>query len=162
MRFPREAIASEMLMGLARNLTADIADEEMIKSHGPGQHSATWILGHLARVNDKQLVRLGQQPVCPESWAAFDPGSPPDAAPSSPPAKAELLEKLDTSRKRLLHAMEAAPADLLSQPHGIERIKDAPVKTVGELLSFLATAHFAMHLGQLSTFRRQLGRPALF
>lgn len=161
MRFEREASISNFLMGYCRWLLADIPEEQMSRQPGAEQHSAVWILGHLAITNDHGLASL-ERCVCPPSWAVFNPGGPADAAPSPAPCKLELIDTLDTSRQRLLAAMEQAPADRLAQPHSVSFFRDCPLKTVTDALAFLALGHVAMHLGQLSSWRRQMGRPSLF
>jgi uncharacterized damage-inducible protein DinB len=42
-------------------------------------------------------------------------------------------------------------------PHEVEFLKPTPLKTNRHLLSHLMTTHESMHIGQLSTWRRQMG-----
>ncbi len=161
--FERESRLFGLMITYCRQLTDDLADHQLHERAAPGANSPGWILGHLAVATDYALRLLGHEPQCPESWhRRFGMGSTPPPSASEYPSKAELLGALSRGHELTCAAAAAAPADRLREPHGSELFKRTPVQTVGDLVAHLMTTHIAMHLGQLSFWRRLNGRPPLF
>jgi hypothetical protein len=77
------------------------------------------------------------------------------------PSKAELLTKFDEAHDLLQRAVVAATPEQLAKPSPHPRTKDK-LPTIQDLVGFLLTGHFGVHLGQLTTWRRMIGLPALF
>ncbi len=55
-----------------------------------------------------------------------------------------------------------ADAAKLAIPHRMELFENTPLQTRGDLVAHLLATHPAFHLGQLSTWRRQMGFAPLF
>lgn len=141
---------------------ADIAEEEMAHQPSAGVNPPAWILGHLAVVNDMALGMLGQPTLLPESWAGeFGPGSQPLPQNGAYPSKQELLDALQKGYAALAEVAANVDLDQLSGPHPIAPLLES-LPTQGDLLAHVLTTHPAMHLGHLSNWRRQMGRPPLF
>lgn len=128
-----------------------------------GFHSARWLLSHIATTGDFGLKLLGLPTNCPRTWqVAYAPGSEGVTHPQIRPSKDELLSKITEVYEQLAQGIESASKELLSEPHGLGLLEKTAIETKGQLISHLLTTHFAVHLGQLSAMRRQMGLPHLF
>lgn len=155
--------SSQFQLDYCESLIANIDDERFAFQPLPGVHHPAWIVGHLAVVIDFVPALLGQEKALPDSWRAlFGPGTKEQADRSLYPSKAELWEALVRGHQRAAEVVAAAPTEVLGQPNptGVERL--AGFKTVGELVFALLTSHEAIHLGQLSFWRRCVGLPVIF
>lgn len=155
--------ASQFQLDYCESLIANITDEQFALQPLPGVHHPAWIVGHLAVVIDFVPAMLGQEKALPDTWRALcGPGTKDQADPSLYPSKAELWEALVRGHQRAAEAVAAASPEVLARPNptGVQQL--AGFKTVGELVFALLTSHEAIHLGQLSFWRRCVGLPALF
>lgn len=147
----------------ANGLVKDVPEERMAEQpHGVPNHPA-WVIGHLAATNDFFLkVALGQPTTLPESWGKlFGPGSSPTTDRAIYPAKAELLDALVKTCERLSAALQTVSEEELNQPNPVEKMASR-FPTKGDVLAFIATSHAAMHLGQVSSWRRAAGLGSVF
>jgi hypothetical protein len=143
-----EATLNVFLRQYLKMITNDLDERHLDAIVINGFHSPRWILCHLAIAGDMGLRMLGKDRHCPKTWAvAYGP---------------ELLSKISDIYTELASAVQSAPSELLEQPHSLELLKSSALQTNGHLISHLLTTHFAVHLGQLSTIRRQIGLPHLF
>ena len=151
-------------LGYCKRLLADIADDEMLHQPSPDVNTPAWLLGHLAICTDYALELMGQAKQLPESWGEqFGPQSKPLPDGASWPGKQELWEAHAAGHARVAAATESVQAEILARPNPLpfEFLKKA-LPTAGDLLGHLMTTHEASHLGHLSNWRRQMGRPPLF
>jgi uncharacterized damage-inducible protein DinB len=96
----------------------------------------------------------------PPEWSKlFDHGTKPNPD-AKYPAKATLLAKLEEAHRRLAALLEKVDQATLDQPTPDEQMRKV-VPTIGDALVFLATTHEAIHLGQLSAWRRAQGLPSV-
>jgi hypothetical protein len=157
---PNELLAGGYRMGrqMVHMMTDDLTAEEFRHQPVPGANSAAWIVGHLAVVTRRTAERLGATdlPELTEEFIArFSVTKKPAAPQLDLGEKVELLALLDTCVEKLIAAVQAIPADALTNPPA----NPSPLaKNYGEALLF-GTLHVAMHGGQLSTIRRSLGKP---
>lgn len=143
-------------------LLKDMADDELDVQPHPELHSARWILAHLAIVSDFGAKMIDLPSLCPRAWhEAYGPGSQAGTAATVKPSQAELLAAIDDGYSRICYAIPTVSAEHLNVPHGVALLEGTLLKTRGDLVCNILTTHFAMHLGQLSTNRRLLGRPPL-
>lgn len=148
---------------LLQTLMRDIADADLARQPCPGMNHPAWIVGHLALISDLSLVPHGHTLLTPEAERAlYRSGSEPQPDRSLYPAKSVLVERLAAIHDQMLQTVPRISADFLSQPHGLpmEALKALP--THGHLLSHVLTTHEALHLGQLSAWRRAMGFKPLF
>jgi|694.fasta_scaffold00333_52 hypothetical protein len=158
-----EATLNVFLRQYLKMITNDLDERHLDAIVINGFHSPRWILCHLAIAGDMGLRMLGKDRHCPKTWAvAYGPGSDGSTHPKIAPSKEELLSKISDIYTELASAVQSAPSELLEQPHSLELLKSSALQTNGHLISHLLTTHFAVHLGQLSTIRRQIGLPHLF
>ena len=90
----------------------------------------------------------------------FGPGSMPVDAPQDYPSKEELLDVARRTHARAIALMETATVEQQSAPNEPPFFPDQ-FPMVGDLLTHLLSTHGALHLGQLSAWRRCVGLPSV-
>lgn len=145
-------------LAYAKRLVADLTDEQCTQQPLAVRelNHATFVLGHLAYVCDVGATLLGLPALHANMKDAYGMGAKPG---TSGPAKAELLALYEAAHNRLVAAALAAKTELL-QELPPERFR-ARFPTIGHVVLHLLTNHQAVHLGQLSAWRRALGLPAV-
>lgn len=158
--FEHERTLYRMLHDYARRLVADVPEERMTAQPSPGMNHPQWVLGHLAICTDYAADLLGDPAkACPEAWHRdFGPSSIPLPELPEPPTKAALWSALESGHARVEALLPRADPLTLALPHPIDFLRPA-LQTNGELLAHLLSTHEAIHLGQLSTWRRAAGLP---
>src|SRR4051794_14865063 len=157
-----ELKVNQFLMQYCRMLIGDVPGDRMTEQPLPGVNHPAWILGHLAFSADRVGGLLGAEKELPADWTPlFGPGSKPSGSCSDYPPKEELMQAVEQGFQRLRHQAAAATPEQLGQPSTNPYTKDA-LPTVGDGVAFLLTGHPGIHLGQLSSWRRMIGLPALF
>lgn len=156
--FDRERRLYADQYGYARHLVADIPDEELAEQPVPGINHPAWTLGHLVIAADYGLAVLGKPTLAPEGWGPlFNPGTVPDPNRATYPSKAELMGAYEAGHA----AFAAAAAELddarAAAPNPVASLKQR-FPTLGDLVAYLLTTHEATHTGQLSAWRRTMGK----
>jgi hypothetical protein len=166
--YEREAKLYELMRRLCQRISADIDEGQLTHQPAPGIKPPLWVLGHLAICTDYAAGLLGMESVCPKTWhVCFGPGSQNVIPERVQPTKGELLAAIDRGHERVTAALknvadDAALQAALEQPHGMAMFDDSPLVTRADLLAHVLTTHLGFHLGQLSTWRRQMGFDPLF
>jgi len=148
----------DFMRGYCHQIMADVGDDQL--AHRPFERANPpgWILGHLAICTDFAATMLGGRRDCPKPWhELFSPKSVPSSDPASYPKKTELLAAYDEGHQRVVEVLNSAAAEVLDQPHSIDFLRGSAIVTVRDLVGHLMTTHEAFHVGQLSTWRRQMG-----
>ena len=161
MRNEADAILRSFRMNMAycRALLADVPASDMAAQPVAGMNHAAWIAGHLAHSFQAIGGELGMPPWLPDGWAPlFGTGSRalPDAG--AYPDKAVLIEALEDGAGRLVDRLESAGDSELARPLPDERYRHV-FPTLGAAVLHVLIAHAAVHLGQLSAWRRALRLP---
>ena len=147
---------------LLEKMTEDISDSELSQQTAPGTNPPIWILGHLAVSTDYASKTLGIPTACPKAWHVdFGPGSTPLKMHDPAPTKDQLMEAIRSGHQRVTDAARNVTAEHLAAPHPVALLRGSPVETVGDLITHLMNTHEAMHIGQLSMWRRLTGRKPL-
>jgi hypothetical protein len=150
------------LMQYCKTLVGDIPDEQMAEQPHAGVNHPAWILGHLTWTADNLVGMLGGPKTLPAEWVSlFARESKPSASRGAYPSKDELLQAMQERYKFLRQRVAAASPEQLAQPTTDPRMKDA-LPTWRELLTLVMIGHVGIHLGQLSTWRRLIGRAPMF
>lgn len=147
----------------ANKLVADVPDEQMCVQPVPGRtiNHPAFVLGHLAWVADNMVGLVGFGTPTLGAWKEhMGMGAKPVEDRSKYPSKAELLKALENGHARLTEVVAKITPDALAQP-APERMRGR-FPTIGNMLAGLMTSHEAVHLGQLSTWRRVMGLPSVF
>lgn len=156
--FDRERTLYADMYGYARQLVADLPDEELAEQPAPGLNHPAWTLGHLVIAADYGLKLLGGQPTAPDGWGAvFYPGTVPDPNRAAYPSKGELMNAYEAAHAALDAAAAAVDPAQVGRTNPVESMR-ARFPTLADLLGYLLTTHEAAHLGQLSAWRRMMGK----
>ena len=163
MALEQEVKVYQFMQGYGEMVLADIAAEDAYKLICDGGVHPAWCVGHLAWVANRVLALCGGEPkIDTEGWKPlFGGGSTPTSDPGAYPGWEELKDIWRQGHADVVQAVPGLGAEALSQPNPNDRMREQ-LPTVGDFLSFVLTAHEAMHLSQLSTWRRVQGRPPLF
>jgi hypothetical protein len=144
-----------------RRLVADVSDEDFAcQPHGMANHPA-WIIGHLTFSCQAIGGELGLMPWLPDDWKdRFGTGSQPTADRHVYPTKAELLAALENGRQRLSSRLNALGDAGMAAELPDERYRET-FPTLGHAVVHILGGHAAVHVGQLSVWRRAAGYPML-
>lgn len=149
----------ERNLGYANALIADVPEERMCEQPAGYPNHPAWQIGHIALTSDFVGAMLGLEPALPAQWKdLFMTGSVPTAAASLYPTKSELLQALADQHARFSKALRTADASTLAQPLPDENLRRI-FPTIGAIATSALTSHEAIHLGQLSVWRRLAGLP---
>ena len=151
--------ASAINLEYAQKLTADVAEDQMCVQPAPGVNHAAWVLGHLAFVFDSMIRVFDQKPAMPPEWIElFNLASQPTSDAARYPSKAALLETYQTTYRRLVEAVQAAPPEAFEREFPNPKLRSL-FPTVGVAMVHILNSHHSLHLGQLSAWRRMQGLP---
>ncbi|MCE9590428.1 MAG: DinB family protein [Planctomycetes bacterium] len=146
----------------AQKLVADLKPEQACAQPGGVPNHAVWVIGHLAASCDFAGSFLNVAPKSPKDWGElFGNKSKPTTDASKYPPLTTLIAALEDGHKRVGDALAVAPESLLAGPCKVEGINKR-FPTIGEVMTFMLSSHEAMHLGQLSAWRRASGLPSVF
>ncbi|MCA9024966.1 MAG: DinB family protein [Planctomycetaceae bacterium] len=156
--FEQQITLNRFLLRYLNGLMQDVEDADLASRSEDGGNSPLWILGHLAVVGDSAARVLGLRPVQPKEWRrVFFPGTDGDVADAGDLTKQQLLDAIHEGYKRLHPELENVDTAAMAEPHGIELLKGSGLETKADFLSHVLTTHMAMHIGQISYWRRQHG-----
>lgn len=129
----------------------------------PTNHPA-WAYGHLGLYGPTVLKSLGDQDAAekhaaPKGWdALFGMGSEcrddPDG--SIYPPMSKIVGQFTRSHEAMLAAIQAADDAAFEKAQPNEKMRDR-FPTVGASVAFMLTTHVALHVGQVSAWRRMEG-----
>lgn len=149
--------AAKVNVEYARKLTADLTEDQMCVQPAPGVNHAAWVLGHLAYVFDSMAKVWGEQPVMPREWSElFNLASKPVSERERYPSKAALWDAYEKSCQRIIDIVQGAPAEAFEREFPNPKLRPM-LPTVGVAMVHILTSHHALHLGQLSAWRRMQG-----
>ncbi len=157
---PNEAIlfslkASEVLL---HRYVDDLKPAEWHVPPCPGGNTVAWVVGHLALVEHRRAAAFGTAdlPPLPAGFAdRYGQTKQTAGDQSALDDRDTLLTLFATVRAALFAAVKAAPVEKLSEP---PPTANPLVADLGESTLFLGL-HAALHLGQVTVIRRQLGYP---
>ena len=145
---------TNMLMG-------DVDDADIAKQPFPNANHPAWLLGHVAATSNFGCTLMGHDDALGADWGAkYGQGSSPSANRADYPSKADLLATLTAQHERLAAAITEADPGAFARPtpnEGLARF----FPTLGNAVTFIATAHESTHIGQLSAWRRAMGKPSI-
>lgn len=141
-------------------MLGDLKLDEMCLQPTPGCNHAAWIVGHLAIAADTHGQYAGAERLLSDWDPLFGMGSTPKPSSGEYPAKGELIATWHRANERIVTAAQGADEVLLCKP--TQGPLAATLPTVADFLAFSMTGHAATHIGQLSAWRRAIGRPNMF
>jgi len=150
--------AYQVNLSYARELIDDIPDAQMADQPVAGMNHPAWLLGHLVVTGGSMLSLLGADAPCKQAWKdLFAGGTKPLADRFKYPDKGTLYRALGECHDRVTRAFQEAAPEVLDK--ALEGPMANKFPTVRSLLMFGLTSHEAVHLGQLSAWRRAKGMP---
>jgi len=156
--FKQEITLNRFLLKYLNGMLQDVDDADLAKRPADGGNSPLWMLGHLAVVADSAARILGLKPVQSKEWRRlFFPGTDGEVADAGQFTKQQMLDAIHDGYKQLYPAAEAAEADAMAEPHGIDLLNGSGLETKADFVAHILTTHMSMHMGQLSYWRRQQG-----
>ncbi len=143
-------------------LVADLTDAQLVLQPAPKTNHPAWVLGHLYMVDCNFLTLIGgKAPELEANWKEiYAGGSTPVADRSKYKSKAWYLEHMAQVRKQILEQLPKLTAADLDKPHPDPARKER-FPTIGHTIFMYGTWHEGYHAGQLSTWRRVQGLPAV-
>ncbi len=149
-------------VGFLKSLLEGIDTDKMAHQPSPGMNHPAWIVGHLVTAMEFGAKLAGATYKAPDGWSdLFGMKSEPSDDGSKYPDMTTLLAELDKSVAAVMPSLESIGSDALAAQMPDEGFRKM-MPTVGDGLTFLINGHIAMHVGQLSAWRRACGMPALF
>ncbi|HUW84431.1 MAG TPA: DinB family protein [Phycisphaerae bacterium] len=150
-----------LILDYLRRLVADVPDGDLARQlNGVANHPA-WVIGHLTCSCQGLGGELGLAAWLPKQWESlFNTGSVPTSDRSAYPPKAELLAALADGQVRLSERLAALGDAAMSGPLPDERYR-ALFPTLGHAVLHILTGHAAVHVGQVSVWRRAAGHQPL-
>jgi hypothetical protein len=144
-----------------RRLVVDVSDDDFARQpQGVANHPA-WIIGHLTFSCQAIGGELGLMPWLADDWKdRFGTGSQPTADRTAYPTKAELLTAIEDGQKRLASRLIALGDSGMAVMLPDERYRET-FPTLGHAVVHILGGHAAVHVGQLSVWRRAAGYPTL-
>ena len=158
--YDREIKTLRFMQGYGDQLIAEIDPQDFCSQPVEGMNHPAWILGHLAFAVDAHAAHVGGKPQLSDWNKTFGFGTELSTDPAAYPGKDELIKIWHDANERYIAAVSSASAEDLAQP--TKGPLAEPLPTVGDFLTFSLTAHVALHLGQLSAWRRAKGMVKLF
>ncbi len=156
---PELAGCFDRTVAFLRDSVADLSDEEIVLQPPGVPNHAAWTLGHIIHSCQAMAGELGVEPWLPSEWESqFGYGSSPAALISHHPGKAALLEALGDASHRLRTALVRMDETALAEPLPDEAVREI-LPTKGHALLQIVAAHTAFHAGELTVWRRAIGRP---
>ena len=156
------AVLFEQNLAYARRLVADLSEEQWTAQpvSGVAMNHPAFVIGHLAWVCDFGVTLLGHTAAIDPSWRdLFSLTAKPLADRSRYPARTELVKAFEDAHTRLAAAALAATPETLAQLPP-ERFRSR-FPTLGHVALHMLTNHEAVHLGQLSAWRRASCLPSV-
>lgn len=139
-------------------LVADIADEQFAAQPVEGINHPAWLLGHVS-VYDTVIAKMLRGESFDNPWdAPCGKNSSPVADRSAYASKDEILRVRREGVEQAVEAITTAPPEAWSAPFE-HPTWGKQFQVVAPAVTFLATTHQALHLGQLSGWRRAAGLP---
>jgi hypothetical protein len=143
----------------ANDLVKDIDESIMYKSFSSGlENHPAFILGHLVVASAMVLEDLGGSCELPDGWnklfSRSGPGDPrlPQGHSENSPLKSELLTELENNHEKVSLQLSQLENSVFAKP--LQWRFERMLPTLGDYITFMCVTHEAMHLGQLSAWRR--------
>lgn len=150
-------ITQLLTLDYLRRLVVDAPDTLMTQQVGKVINHPAWIIGHLVHSFQGIGGEMRLDPWLPPDWGTrFGTGSTPAPDREMYPSKAAIMSALDDAQKRILDRLQAVGEEGLKLPLPDERHRPM-FPTVGHAVLHILRVHTAMHVGQITVWRRAVG-----
>ena len=150
-----------LALDYARRLLAGLDDAQTVAQPVQGMTHPAWIVGHLIYSCQMIGVEMGLAPWLPGDWEErFVAGSQVASDPARYPPKDKLIAMFEEATSRVRERLAQVTDAELDGPPPDARYRDV-FPTLGHAVLHILTVHTAIHLGQLSAWRRAMGLAAV-
>jgi hypothetical protein len=140
-----------------RQLVDDVPDDMFTAQLAGAINHPAWVTGHLIYSAEAIGGEIGLTPWLPSDWAArFGTGSIPVSDRQAYPSKDILLGSLTDAEQRIRNRLMRIGDDGMMEPLPDVRHRES-FPTIGHAVLHILTTHAAIHIGQLTVWRRVLG-----
>ena len=147
-------------METMQKLVSDVDDSQMTAQKVEGINHPAWLLGHVSIYNPVIAALLRGESFGDPWGEPCGKNSSPVADRSQYPSKDAIIERLVVGYRDAVAAMESADPKAWTAPFE-HPTWGKQFATVAPAVTFIATTHFALHLGQLSGWRRTMQLPRI-
>jgi len=159
--FRRELVLFRMFENMAYEMLRNITDDDFNAIPFGGGNSPNWILGHLTVSNAFSLNLCGKnEPLAQEWLPIYGPGSTPSNDTSQIASRDVLMTQFKRTCDEVAATVATVTAEFLDTLHQAPFLRSS-LPTNGDLLGHLTTTHIALHIGQLSAWRRARGMESI-
>ncbi|MGA2061906.1 MAG: DinB family protein [Thermoguttaceae bacterium] len=146
--------SNKLVLDYLRRLVADVPDDCMTRQFAGVINHPAWVIGHIIYSCQAIGGEIGIAAWLPDDWGLkFGTGSVPLDKPDTYPDKKMLLHALDDGQHRLETALSSALESDMKKP--LPDVCNREIfPTVGHAVLHILTAHTAVHVGQLTVWRR--------
>ncbi len=151
---------AELLLRYAEQLVTSAPADSFARMPMKDVNSAAFNIGHLSTYGDRVCAMLGRNDLItpmPYSVDLFKAGAPCLDQPGLYPEKDVLVATFFERQRRAIEAFRGTTDAALAAENPAEGRFKEMFPTVGGAVAFLLGGHVAMHLGQVSTWRRVMG-----
>ncbi len=144
-----------------RRLLEDVPEEMMTRQIDEVINHPAWVIGHLIHSCEAIGGEIGISPWLPNEWQQkFGTGSTPSEVRQQYPAKGDLLNSFADAQRRVVARLNEIGEQGLSAPLPDTRYRET-FPTLGHAVLHILAAHTALHVGQVTVWRRAIGLPPL-
>jgi hypothetical protein len=146
-------------LAYAKKLVEDLTEQQMITQPAKGfENHPAFTIGHLVSGSALTVEDLGGKFEMPEGWEVIflrkGPGDPTLPIAVEYPAKNTLLAEFENQHNKLKATLNKTTPEKLLQP--VKWRFDTYMPILLDVVIFMCINHEAMHLGQLSAWRRAM------
>jgi hypothetical protein len=140
-----------------RRMVADVPVEMFTRQVAGAVNHPAWVIGHLTYSCQAIGGEVGIVPWLPGNWQElFGTGSTPLDRPNVYPGKPDLLAALADGQSRVVRRLAELGEAVLGAPLPDERHRTM-FPTIGDAVLHILTSHAAVHVGQVTVWRRVVG-----
>ena len=144
-------------LNFLRRLVADVPDGSFAAQREGAVNHPAWVIGHLIHSADAIGGEIGLSSWLPTDWGQqFGTGSTPLPEREAYPSRESLLNMITDAEMRLTERLTEIGERGLAQPLPDIRYREI-FPTIGHAVLHILTAHAAVHIGQLTVWRRVMG-----
>lgn len=143
---------------LLTRMLIDVPPDQWRKQLPGLPNNAAWQLGHLTYSRSNAAMLLGKPgPFSPvDLKPRFGTGSSPEAHSVGGADKEQMLENFKAAQQHIAEILPTVTADMLDVPNPNEGMRKM-FPTVRDAIRVILMSHDALHIGQLSVWRRAIG-----
>ena len=150
----------EIHLDFLQRLVSDLNEEQMVAQPNGAPNHPAWTIGHLVQSCQAISGELGLAAWLPDDWQErFGTGSTPVCDTTQYPDKEALLSRIDEAKTKLSEGLHDLGDSGLTSPLPDIRYRDR-FPTIGHAVIHILSGHTALHLGQLTVWRRAMGLSA--